>query len=150
MTLFPLVMLSAALGAGPCAPASAERCSCLPLPPPGEALAQADAVFAGTVVSVETRGGDGGMGTHEVRLVPTRRWKGAAGDTVVVRTPDNSAACGVAFSPGEAYLVYASGGEDGLRVSLCSRTRPLAGADDEVAALGEPGRTRIPVRKDGR
>lgn len=145
MAVLPL-LLSTALAAIPCGRA-ADRCSCLPPPPPREALAQAGAVFAGTVVSVRAREGEGGMGEHEVRIVPTRRWKGAAADTVVVRTPDNSAACGVAFTPGESYLVYASGGDE-PRVILCSRTRPLAQAGEDLAALGTPDATRIPVRKE--
>lgn len=148
MPVLHLLLVSAALAAAPCEPAAA-RCSCLPPPPPREALARADAVFAGTVLSVEERRGEGGMATLAVRIAPTRRWKGAAADTVTVHTPDNSAACGVAFTPGEAYLVYASGADE-LGVNLCSRTRPLAGAEDEVEALGEPGRTRIPVRKEPR
>ncbi|HEX2190563.1 MAG TPA: hypothetical protein VHG51_16765 [Longimicrobiaceae bacterium] len=148
MPVLSLLLTSAALAAAPCEAAPA-RCSCIPPRPPLEALAQADAVFSGTVVSVEERRGEGGMGELEVRIVPDRRWKGAAADTVVVHTADNSAACGVAFAPGEAYLVYAYG-SDGLRASLCSRTAPLAQAADDEEALGTPGRTRIPVRKDAR
>ncbi len=149
MTVLPL-LLSATLSAAPCPPASA-RCSCIPPRPPREALGQADAVFAGRVVSVvERREEDPGHpgGPHlEVRIVPQRRWKGAAGDTVVVRTADNSAACGYAFETGGEYMVYAAG-EDALRVNSCSRTRLLAEAGEDLAALGAPGTTRIPVRKE--
>ncbi|MEW5930677.1 MAG: hypothetical protein AB1941_24720 [Gemmatimonadota bacterium] len=149
MTALPL-LLSAALSAAPCPPAAA-RCSCIPPRPPGEALAQADAVFAGRVVSVTERReedpGHPGGPYLEVRIVPGRRWKGAAADTVTVRTADNSAACGYAFETGGEYLVYAAG-EDALRVNLCSRTRPLADAGEDLAALGAPAVTRIPVRKE--
>lgn len=149
VTVLPL-LLSAALSAAPCPPAS-PRCSCIPPAAPREALGQADAVFAGRVVSVtERREEDPGHpgGPHlEVRIVPQRRWKGAPTDTVVVRTADNSAACGYPFEAGGEYLVYAAG-EDALRVVSCSRTRLLAQAGEDLAALGAPAVTRIPVRKD--
>ena len=152
MTVLPL-LLASALSAAPCPPAS-PRCSCVPPGPPREALARADAVFSGRVVSVgEPRGedpGDPGRPHVEVRIVPARRWKGAAADTVTVRTPPNGAVCGYAFEVGREYLVYADGAEgaDGLRVYLCSRTRPLADAGEDLAALGAPAVTRIPVRKE--
>ncbi len=148
MTLLPL-LISAALSA-PCPPASA-RCSCIPPVPPRQALGQADAVFAGRVVSVTERAeedpGHPGGPHLEVRIVPVRRWKGALPDTVTVRTANNSAACGFAFERGAEYLVYAAG-EDALRASLCSRTRLLADAGEDLAALGAPATTRIPVRKE--
>ena len=149
MTALPL-LLSAALSAAPCPPAAA-RCSCVPPGPPREALAQAEAVFAGRVVSVAApRGeahGDPDRPHVAVRIVPTRRWKGAAADTVTVHTPPNSAVCGYAFETGREYLVYAEG-EDALRVYLCSRTAALADAGEDLAALGAPAVTRIPVRKE--
>lgn len=148
MTALPL-LLSAALSAAPCPPAAA-RCSCVPPGPPRQALAQAGAVFAGRVVSVtEPREapGDPDRPYVEVRIVPERRWKGAAGDTVTVLTPPNSAVCGYAFETGREYLVYAEGGE-GLRVFLCSRTAALADAGEDLAALGAPAVTRVPVRKE--
>jgi hypothetical protein len=146
VTALPL-LLSAALSAAPCAPAEA-RCSCVPPGPPREALAQAGAVFAGRVVSVgEQRGGNPEQPYLEVRFVPGRRWKGAAADTVTVLTPPNSAVCGYAFETGREYLVYAEGG-DALRVFLCSRTAALADAGEDLAALGAPAATRIPVRKE--
>lgn len=148
MPLIPL-LVAAHLGSTPVCPP--DRCSCLPPPPPREALAQADAVFAGRVVSViehsEEDPGHPGGPHLEVRIVPSARWKAAASDTVTVRTADNSAACGFPFQEGEEYLVYASG-DDALRVITCSRTAPLAQAADDVAALGRPGGTRIPVRKE--
>ncbi len=149
VTVLPL-LFSATLWAAPCPPAS-PRCSCIPPVPPREALGQSDAVFAGRVVSVtERREEDPGHpgGPHlEVRIVAGRRWKGAGADTVVVRTADSSAACGYPFEAGGEYLVYARG-EDALRVVSCSRTRPLAQAGEDLAALGAPAVTRIPVRKE--
>lgn len=149
MTVLP-VLIATALSAPPCPPAS-PRCSCIPPAPPREELGRADAVFSGRVVSVTERreGGSAFQGRPhlEVRIVPGRRWKGAAGDTVTVFTPDNGAACGFGFEQGREYLVYAEG-EDQLRAFLCSRTRLLADAGEDLAALGAPATTRIPVRKE--
>lgn len=149
--MLPL-LLSAALSAGAPCPPDALRCSCIPPVPPAEALGQSDAVFSGRVVSVAERSeedpGHPGGPHLEVRIVPSRRWKGADADTVTVRTADNSAACGYAFDPGGEYLVYATGEEGVLRVDLCSRTKPLAQAGEDLAALGAPASTRIPIRKE--
>lgn len=148
MPLMPLLVAAHLWAAPACLP---DRCSCRPPPPPREALAHADAVFAGRVVAVvEHSGEDPGHpgGPHlAVRIVPSARWKGAAADTVTVRTADNSAACGFPFQVGEEYLVYASG-MDSLRVYTCSRTAPLERAGEDVEALGTPGGVRIPVRKE--
>ena len=52
-------------------------------------------------------------------------------------TCSNSACCGYEFRKGESYLVYAGGQPEALSASLCSRTRPLAQADDDIAVLNK-------------
>ena len=63
--------------------------------------------------------------------VPSR---GVDGTSIAVFTSDNSASCGYAFTLGERYVVYASHSKDGARIhtSICSRTRPLTEADEDV------------------
>jgi len=151
VTLLPLLLSTALSSGASCLPPDA-RCSCLPPAPPRVALGQADAVFSGRVVSVvehaEEDPGHPGGPHLEVRIVPMQRWKGAAADTVTVRTANQSAACGYAFETGGEYLVYASSGDGVLRVTLCSRTALLAQAGEDLAALDAPGDPRIPVRKE--
>jgi hypothetical protein len=143
--------------------AAARACSCLPPGPPREQAAKAQAVFAGEVVEViapasesvkseavkksgedcarETpvwQSADAGDGQLRVRFKVTRVWKNVAGGEVFVTTPASSAACGYGFRKGETYVVYAYGGEEGraLSTGLCSRTRPLSSADEDLRDLG--------------
>ena len=125
---------------------SARACSCLPAPPPKEALAKADAVFSGTVESVERSSdkstNDGKESVHErfkVTVRVTESWKGTNAATLVVYTELDGAMCGYDFAKGSSYLIYAHGGGvsgKDLLVSLCSRTGPLSGAKEDLQAFG--------------
>ena len=131
----------------------AQACTCRPSPPPTTALGESDAVFAGRVVEV-SRGEDpmaaltAPMAALTAKFAVSTVWKGEVGETVEVRTPLNSAACGVGFEAGEEWLVYANEQEGVLNATLCSRTSPLRAATEDLAALGpgsEPGGGRPPT-----
>ena len=119
---------------GQCAePLSA--CSCVgPPPPPLAALAQSDHVFHGTVISIDTSD----PASHFVRFETHAVWKGAAESELEVRTASSSAACGVMFTLGLDYVVYAydTAQADVFTTNSCWRTR--AYSDGEAVALGEP------------
>ena len=113
-------------------------CTCAPPPAPDEALAEAAAVFSGKVVQIKrhTPAGDifGGV---EVVFRVDRAWKGVNKSTARVFTSSQSAACGYSFSKGQTYLVYASGNSRGrLSTNLCSRTKRLKDAREDLDALG--------------
>lgn len=122
---------------------SADACSCTPPGSPRAELEHADAVFAGRVVAVEAEDEESGFRRLAVRFALDAAWKGVpAGDEVTVKTAEQSAACGYSFEPEEEYLVYAYASEaGGLTTGLCTRNAPLAQADEDLAALGEPART---------
>lgn len=131
-------------------PHAAEACSCLPPPPPHEALEQSAAVFEGRAAAI-AEVADGPLADRRYELEVLRFWKGELGDTVTITTASSSAACGRSYEIGEIYLVYAvqdpESGE--LRDYLCSRTRPLRGADEDLAVLG-PGTTpTTPAPEEG-
>ena len=63
-----------------------------------------------------------------------RVWKGQAGETMSLGTAQYGASCGFTFVEGEKYLVYS---HDGATVSLCSRTKLIANAREDLDALGE-------------
>jgi hypothetical protein len=119
-------------------PRCAWACSCLPLGSASEERDRATAVFAGRVTSIESPSDPSSSPPAlHVTFAVGDVWKGALAGTTVVHTAPDSAACGVAFAPGQTYLVYASTDDTGaLAVSLCSRTQPLAQASADVAALG--------------
>lgn len=116
-----------------------------------EAVDAADVVFVGSVLSVSPRErssrGRPGRRVYTIRV--DEPLKGRPRSRERVRTPVDSAACGVELAPGSDVLVFATGdgggpvrsGRGELATTLCAGTRPLDGAvPDEVraAARGAP------------
>lgn len=127
------------------APSTALACSCVPPPPPQEALAQSEAVFSGKVVSITTEEIPGAEGTGLLRrravvLEVASAWKGVSSLQITIRTAFDSAGCGYDFVEGERYLVYTYKAAEGesLETGLCNRTKALADANEDLVALG-PG-----------
>ena len=121
-------------------PEPSYACSCVPPDSPREALANSAMVFMGTVVSVPVFEDDDGfsVGTDTVRIefdVHTV-WKGTVTRPMFLTTRRWSESCGYPFVEGVTYVVYS---RDGSTVSLCSRTRPLSEATEDLIELG-PGK----------
>jgi hypothetical protein len=111
----------------------AAACSCAPPPPPKDALKTATAVFQAKVTKIEK-----GERTYTVTFEVSRSWKGISSDTVVVKTATDGAACGFGFEVDKEYLVYCYGKADtGLQTNICTRTRTLEFAKEDIEALGE-------------
>lgn len=109
----------------------ARACSCEQPPPPQEALANADAVFSGRVISVESADT-----TDLVRLRVQDAWKGVEREEVVIRSgPGN---CAIYFVLDHDYLVYAYDDDGELVTNMCTRTARLQDAAGDVSALGPP------------
>ena len=122
----------------------AVACSCKPSPPPAEALKEARAVFTGEAIRVRepgttaVRNRRGKIVAHkvtlgaEVRFKVIKVWKGLTRSVVTVY----DGPCGFGFVKGGRYLVYAYG--DGrLGTSMCSRTKSIDAAQQDLTALGE-------------
>ena len=133
-------------------PGKTHACSCADSGSPAEALARADAVFAGEVVSV--RVGRSSMLTYSsadpvsVTFNVSRVWKGPRSDTITIRTVRSEASCGYEFEKGRKYIVYVRNGETGR----CEGTAGLENAVADLAALGEgwqPESDANPVRRPG-
>jgi hypothetical protein len=121
-------------------PQSAFACSCIPSGPPEEALEQATVVFAGRVVDADPA--PAGEMVNTAELVPytfevSQVWKGDVNSTITLGSSVSSASCGYEFVVGEEYIVYGSEAEGGLQTGLCTRTAPLASAEEDLVALGE-------------
>lgn len=110
-------------------PQPASACSCLD-ESVEVAIGRAGAIFEGRVTAMTAE--DGRL---EVTLAVTQAWRGIEHETVVVQTTASEVSCGYPFEVGHSYLVYTEPGET-LSVSLCSRTRSAAGADEDRAELG--------------
>ncbi len=133
-------LLAAAL-LGQSTPAAA--CSCAGELDTEAALRSADVVFEGTVLGsaepVRAQLGIAGYtGAARYRFAVARYFKGQQGDEAALYTIDQESACGRSYEPGATYLVYGRLLPSGvLTDSLCSRTRLLARADEDLALLGE-------------
>ena len=118
------------------APAQAEACSCVVGVPLCEMFWKRDVVFAGEVLDVTTiPNAEGFLPDRLVRLRVLESWRGAVGNTVELTTGSGAGDCGYGFKRGVRYLVYAHGSVGALRTSVCSGTRPLAEAGDDLAYL---------------
>ncbi len=114
---------------------SAYACSCAPPGPLEEELTNATVVFTGKVVDLaESIGGFGPISSADPMKVTF--WKGSVSQTTTITTARSGSSCGYTFEKGGEYIVYAHGPENNLSVSLCSRTQPLATAEDDLAVLG--------------
>jgi hypothetical protein len=128
-------------------------CSCMPTPPPKEALGKADAVFSGTVTEISPLSREETINGKKYRL-PIKRvtfriietWKGTNATTQVVYTGKGSGDCGYRFLPGSNYLVYANeitlslpkeSEFKALGTGICSRTCPESEASEDLKVLGK-------------
>ncbi len=116
-------------------------CECAAGGPPCQNAFQVDAVFAGTVRSIVPLPEDGPpLRPGEMRIPQTVRvefdtvvpFRGLQVSNVTVLTAGSGPACGYGFKPGERYLVYANRKGTELVTGICSRTRPLADAAEDL------------------
>lgn len=121
-------------------PAEAHACSCVPPPPPQEALEKHSAVFSGKVIKIKMPEEKEIMSSADpvhVLFNVKEVWKGEIEKQVGVSTAMSTASCGFHFESGGEYIVYASGEMDALKVSLCSRTALLFDAEEDLQSLGD-------------
>lgn len=126
-------------------PRPAHACLCAPSGSPTEALAEADAVFAGEVVAIRALGHPpyrlSSADPVEVEFRVSRVWKGPRRERLTVETEFSGASCGYEFKKGRKYIVYTW---QGTRTGLCTRTAPAWMAFADFAALG-PGHLPEPT-----
>ena len=127
----------------------AHACSCVSGITPEESLQKSDAVFSGEVVEVDENFTPGSSGPHlgPVTFDIEESWKGVSEEPVVVHGYGYGPDCGIGFSVGDRYLVYAHrGGEVGdgpLETSICEGTKLLTDAETDLGSLG-PAELALP------
>jgi len=96
---------------------------------------ESKAVFTGKVVEV-SREFDNYAMFYRVKLSVERTWKNAQAGEITVYSRGG---CSVWFVPGKEYLVYAYAGKDGntLETDLCSKTRQVGMAEEDLKKLGK-------------
>jgi hypothetical protein len=119
----------------------AEACSCIPSGPPCQNYFRVDAVFIGTVRAIDEIEGDSEPRYHRrsVHLTIDRALRGISGSTTDAITGMGGGDCGYSFVVGRQYLVYAYRRADGMRLeaTICSRTRPIEDAGEDLTFIGE-------------
>ncbi len=142
------------------APPQAAACTCSTPGPPCEAFWKAYAVFVGRVLAVaeqppvRVKPSDPppiGLGVN-VTLAIVERFTGDLGDqpTIEITTGRSDGDCGYRFEVGRDYVVYAwrTEGRALLSTSICTRTRPVDRAADDLAygrQLGTAGQSGAQV-----
>lgn len=131
----------AALGALTFPAASAHACSVMAGWPPSPAAlaADQDLVFAGTVTSIIQD--KSVYGDYRITFAVEEEFKGDVGDTVIVRAPGSSAACGYddgygTFEKGDAWVIYATGDDaEGYSTNAIGLNAKYDSMDDALEAL---------------
>lgn len=100
----------------------------------------ADVIVLARVVSLDMGQSDRPMvsepwGRVKVTLTVSERFRGNAGDHLVVATEPLTVSCGYPFEVGHDYLVFASRHQGRLTVSYCSATRPAKAAASRIRQL---------------
>ena len=135
-------------------PSIVSACSCMESALPCGSL-EGSSVFIGTVQSRSDSPKEGNANQprpgYDFKIAVVEAFAGVKGEEVTVRTATESAACGYLFEIGQTYLVYASatpGG--GYSVSLCSRTRRISNAGDDLAFIRAAAKGQTISRVFGR
>jgi len=120
-------------------PLATEACSCPSSgPPPCQAAWAADAIFSGTVRSIDVSkqfNGDNRARETVIQFEVEQRFLNVPSGPVEI-VDDESSWCNYRFTPGTKYVVYARRSDDGrLTTDKCSRTKPLAEAAEDLKYL---------------
>jgi hypothetical protein len=117
---------------------TANACSCLDSGPPCQAFGQASAVFSGRVTEITSIRDDNnphrGLSQRLVRFAIIQSYRGISGTAAQTITGSGGGDCGYPFKMGESYLVYAYQNSEAkkLYAGICSRTRPLSQASEDL------------------
>ena len=127
----------------PLYPQESSACSCI-MQSTNEALEDSVAVFSGKVTKITEEHPTLPMISSAdpvtVEFQVDRVWKGSLEKTIKVTTASDEGTCGYGFEMGKTYLVYSYETQVDdplvLKVSLCSRTAPIADASEDLSELG--------------
>ena len=135
MRLFPGLQIFAALATIFASPVLACTCG---IPSIAQEIERADVIFSGSPVAALRSDYEEfpGFPYYQIEFEVAESWKGD-GEPLVLTYGGGEAACGFNFYPDKEYLVYARfrDGIDYAITSICTRTRELDKADDDLIVL---------------
>ena len=121
--------------------AQAQACSCAAPATTAEALKRATAVFRGKVIKISVPTLDWiGLtrtGAHRVKFEILKQWKGPSAETTVVVTRLTGEGCGFPFEEQKEYLVYVVAELKHTQTGICTGTKSIADAEQELEQLDE-------------
>ena len=119
----------------------AHACTCAAPATTAKALKRATAVFRGRVVKISIPSSDRiGLthtGAHRVKFQILKQWKGPTSETSVVVTRLSAEGCGFPFEEEKEYLVYVVAEPRQIQTGICTGTKSIADAEQEMKELDE-------------
>ena len=113
----------------------ATACSCIEQSV-SQQIAQSEFIFIGKVTKINrpifTLDSSDPI---KVTLDVSKGFKGSFGDSIAVLTTQDSASCGYSFEENGEYLVYATSENGNLNTNLCTGTKRLDEANEDLAEL---------------
>jgi len=117
----------------------AEACTCSAPAGAAEAFQRSSAVFKGKVTEIDRpffdRIGLTQSGSYRVGFEVLKQWKGTLSKTTVVITRLTGEACGFPFERGKEYLVYAVSEPRDIQTGICTGTKNIVDAAEEIQQL---------------
>lgn len=111
----------------------AYACECGMPETPSIGLFNADAVFTGKVIQIYKSKDNKYI--LDVKFKILKIYKGVLDDFVVINTTVRGPSCGFPFVKNEEYLIYAYSRKGILSTNICSRTKKLSEAREDLAEL---------------
>lgn len=122
-------------------PEPAQACTCSAPATPGEGLKRSVSVFKGRVTEISRpfldRIGVTKSAGHRVKFEVVKQWKGASSRTIDVITRLTGEACGFPFEEKKEYLVYVVNEPKDIQTGICTGTKNVADAEQEMKQLDE-------------
>ena len=131
----------------------ARACSCITGIPLCETLWNTPVVFAGEVIEIADVPGPSTSPFPASRLVRFRveqSWREEVPREVQVRTGSGGGDCGYTFIKGVRYLVFARRNGEQLNTSICSPTKPISDAGEDLEYLKTAFKPSVAGRIFGR
>ena len=117
----------------------AYACTCMAPATAVEALQKSSAVFRGRVVTIYRsfldRVGITNTAGYRVQFEITKQWKGTPSKSIVVITRITGEACGFPFEEKKEYLVYVVTEPKDIQTGICTGTKNIADAEQEMKEL---------------
>jgi hypothetical protein len=121
--------------------APAQACSCRAPATTAEAFKRSTSVFKGRVIKISVPSLDWiGLtrtGAHRVKFEILKQWKGSSSEPAVVVTRLTAEGCGFPFEEQKEYLVYVVAELKHIQTGICTGTKGVADAEQEMQELDQ-------------